>query len=142
MKTKKAVTDTRKSRLGTLASVGSLLAVAFCYGTLGVVALLSVVGISVHINEMLMTRIVTVVLGVALVGLVYSFRVHHNLGPLLVGLASAALLLWVFFGHDTRLLEFSGFVGLILASAWDFCAKHLACHACPLEVQKENTSCL
>ena len=138
MRTKKAVTGTRKSRLGTLASAGSLLAVASCYGTLGVVALLSVVGVSVPINEVLMTRIVTVVLGIALVGLGYSFRVHRNIGPLLVGLASAALLLWMFYGHDTRPLEAIGFVGLVAASAWDFRAKHLAC---PLEAQKENTSC-
>ena len=141
MSMKKTVTDAPKSRLGSLASAGSLLAVASCYGTLGVVALLSVVGVTVHLNEVLMTRIITSVLVVALLGLGYSFRAHHKAGPLLVGLTSAALLLWVFYWHYTRPLEALGFVGLVIASVWDFRAKHLACHTCPLEAQKGNTSC-
>ena len=141
MSMKKTVTDAPKSRLGSLASAGSLLAVASCYGTLGVVALLSVVGVTVHLNEVLMTRIITGVLVVALPGLGYSFRTHRNVGPLPVGLASAALLLWVFYGHYTRPLEALGFLGLVAASVWDFRAKHQACHARPLEAHRENTSC-
>lgn len=141
MNTEKRVGPSRKSRLGAVASMGGLLAVATCYGTLGIVALLSVVGVTVHMNEVLMTRIVTGVLVIALLGLGYSFRVHRSIGPLLIGLASAVLLLWVFYGRYTRPLEALGFIGLVTASAWDFRAKHLACHACPLEAQKGNTSC-
>lgn len=141
MSTEKTVGPARKSRLGALASAGSLLAVASCYGTLGVVALLSVVGVTVHLNEVLMTRIITGVLVVALLGLGYSFRIHRKVGPLLVGLASAALLLWVFYGPYSRPLETLGFLGLVAASVWDFRAKHQACHARPLEAHRENTSC-
>lgn len=104
-------------------------------------ALLSVVGVTVHLDEVLMTRIITGVLVVALLGLGYSFRTHRNVGPLLVGLASAALLLWVFYGPYSRPLEALGFLGLVVASVWDFRTKHLACHARPLEAQKGNTSC-
>lgn len=141
MSTKTTVRAARKSRLGALASVGGLVAVFTCYGTLGVVALLSVVGVTVHLNEALMTRVVTGVLVVALLGLSYSFRSHRSVGPLLVGLASAALLLWVFYGRYARPLEALGFIGLVTASVWDFRAKHLACHACPVEAQKGDTSC-
>ena len=141
MSTEKPVGPTRKPRLEALASAGGLLAVASCYGTLAGGALLSMAGVTVHLNEVLMTRIITGVLAVALLGLGYSFRTHRNVGPLLVGLASAALLLWVFYGHYTRPLEALGFIGLVAASIWDFRTKHLACHARPLEAQKKNTSC-
>ena len=116
MSTEKPVGPTRKPRLRALASAGSLLAVASCYSTLGVVALLSMAGVTVHLNEVLMTRIITGVLVVALLGLGYSFRTHRDVGPLLVGLTSATLLLWVFYGHYTRPLEALGFVGLVAAS--------------------------
>ena len=117
----------KTSRLASLASVTSLLAVASCYGTLGVVALLSVVGVTVHLNELLMTRVVTVILAAALLGLLTSYRLHRDLKPFLIGLASAALLLWVFYGRYSRPLEALGFVGLVSASIWDFRAKHRAC---------------
>lgn len=117
----------KASRLASLASATSLLAVVSCYGTLGAVTLLSVVGVTVHLNEILMTRIITGVLAVALLGLAYSYRLHRHGGPLLLGLAAAVLLLWVFYGRYSRPLEALGFVGLIAASVWDFRAKHLAC---------------
>ena len=121
----------KTSRLASLASVTSLLAVASCYGTLGVVALLSVVGVTVHLNELLMTRVVTVILAVALLGLLTSYRRHHDLKPLLLGAASATLLLWVFYSRYSRPLEALGFVGLVSASVWDFRAKHWACSSEP-----------
>lgn len=128
----------KASRLASLASATSLLAVVSCYGTLGAVALLSVVGITVHLNEILMTRIITGVLTVVLLGLTYSYRLHRRGGPLLLSLAAAALLLWVFYGCYSRPLEALGFVGLVAASAWDFRAKHLAC---PSAIREGNPLC-
>jgi arsenite methyltransferase len=128
----------KASRLASLASATSLLAVVSCYGTLGAVALLSVIGVTVHLNEVLMTRIITVVLAVALAGLAYSYRLHRHGGPLLLGLAAAALLLWVFYGRYSRPLEALGFVGLVAASVWDFRAKH---HACRSATREGNPLC-
>lgn len=102
-----------------------------CYGTLGVVALLSVIGVAVPLNEELLVRIVTVVLTIALLGMVYSFRMHRDIKPLLLGIASAALLFWAFYGQYSRPLEALGFAGLVSASLWDFRAKHRACPAKP-----------
>jgi hypothetical protein len=83
----------RTPRLASLAPAASLLAVAFCYGTLGVVALLSIVGVAVPLNEALLAHILTAVLIIAVLGLLYAFRVHRDIKPLLLGAASAALLL-------------------------------------------------
>ena len=122
----------------SLASGTSLLAVAACYGTLGVVALLSLVGVTIQVNEVLMARILTTVLAVALLGMLYSYRMHHDLRPFLLGLFSAGLLLFVFYGEYSRGLEALGFVGLIAASVWDFRAKHRVCDA---SAEQEHSVC-
>lgn len=98
----------RPPHLASLAPVAGLLAVASCYGTLGVVALLSVIGVAVPLNEVLLVRIVTVVLAIALLGMAYSFRMHRDIKPSLLGIASAALLFWVFYGEYSRPLEALG----------------------------------
>lgn len=116
----------KSGRLSWLGSVTSLLAVATCYGTLAVVALLSVVGVSVDLDEGLFVRIVTVLLVLALSGMVYSFRLHRHPGPLVLSVAAAALLIWVFYGSYSQVLEIAGFVGLVAASLWDFRAKRRA----------------
>jgi arsenite methyltransferase len=117
----------RASRLAPLASAASLLAVVSCYATLGIVGLLSVVGVTIHLNEVLMARILTVVLAVALPGMLHSCWRHRDIKPFLLGMASAALLLWVFYGRYSRLLEAVGFLGLASASVWDFRARHRVC---------------
>ena len=76
----------------------SLLAIVTCYGTLAAVALLPIVGISIEINEGLMVKLVSGLLILALAGMVYSYSLHRHPGPLLLSVASAFLLLWVFYG--------------------------------------------
>lgn len=129
----------KASRFTSFASATSLLTVVSCYGTLAVVALLSVVGVTVHVNEEMMARILTIVLAVALVGMLYSYRLYRDIRPFLLGAVSAALLLWVFYGEDSRLLEGLGFVGLVSASVWDLRAKH---RACPVHRTEGNPACL
>ena len=130
----------RASRLAPLALAASLLAVVSCYGTLGIVALLSVVGVTVHPNEGLMARILTIVLAVALLGMLHSRRGHRDMRPFLLGVASAALLIWVFHGRDSRPLEAMGFLGLVSASIWDFRARHRTCSLDP-KVKGGSSAC-
>ncbi len=114
------------ARLSWLGSATSLLAVATCYGTMAAVALLSVVGISVEINEGIFIQVITGLLGLAVLGTAFTFRGHRHPGPLILTVAAATLLLWVFYGSYYFALEIVGFVGLILASIWDFRAKRQA----------------
>lgn len=110
-----------------LGSVASLLAVATCYGTLAMVSLLSIIGIGVKIDESTMEKLITGLLVLALGGMVYSYTVHRHRGPLMLSAASAMILLWVFFVSYSRPFELSGFVGLIIASLWDFRTKRRVC---------------
>lgn len=108
-------------------SAASLLAVLACYGTLTTVALLSVIGIGIEIDESLLVKLVTGLLVLALAGMAYSYRVHRHPGPLLLSITSAAVLLWVFYGSYSKPLELTGFAVLVFASLWDFRAKKRAC---------------
>ncbi len=114
------------NRFSWLSSTTSLLAVGTCYGTMAAVALLSVVGVSVQINEGVFIKVITGLLAVAIFGTAFTFRRHRNPGPLLLSIAAAGLLLWVFYGSYNFALEFVGFVALVVASIWDFRAKRQA----------------
>lgn len=122
-----ANTASSKKDYSWLGSATSLLAVVTCYGTLAAVALLSFVGISVELDEGLLVKLITGLLVLALAGMGYSYRIHRHPGPLVLSVASASLLLWVFYGNYSKSLELTGFIALIIASLWDFRAKKRAC---------------
>ncbi len=116
-----------KQNLSWLASATSLLAVATCYGSLAAVSLLSLIGISVDIDEAVLAKLITGLMILALSGMLYSWRSHRHPGPLILSLNAAALLLWVFYGSYSRPLELIGFALLVTASLWDFYIKRRVC---------------
>lgn len=122
-----ATTKSAETRFAWVGSVTGLLAVATCYGTLAAVALLSAVGIGVNIDEGFLTKFISGLLILVLAGMGYSYRVHRHPGPLLLSVASAALLVWVFYGSYSKPLELTGFIALVVASVWDFRAKKRVC---------------
>ena len=122
-----ANTTSDKKDYSWVGSATSLLAVVACYGTLATVALLSVIGISIEIDEGLLVKLVSGLLVLALAGMGYSYSLHWHPGPLLLSVAAAALLLWVFYGSYSKPLELTGFAALVAASVWDFRAKKRAC---------------
>jgi len=122
-------TPTNRKGFAWLGSVTGLLAVTTCYGTLAVVALLSVIGISIEIDEGLLVKLISGLLVLVLVGMGYSYRLHRHPGPLLLSMASAAVLVWVFYGSYSKPLELIGFLTLAIASVWDLRAKKRICTA-------------
>jgi len=126
-------------RFAWLGSAASLFAVVACYGTLAAVALLAAIGVSVDLNEGTLVIFITVLLGLAIAGMVYSFRLHRHPGPLTVSILSVAMLSWVFYGNYTKALELAGFAGLVVASIWDFRCKKKACPA-PTSQSEEHTA--
>ena len=91
-------TTSDKKDYSWVGSVTGLLVVVARHGTLATVALLSVIGISIEIDEGLLVKLVSGLL--ALAGMGYSYRLHR--------LLAAALLLWVFYGSYSKPLELAG----------------------------------
>lgn len=117
----------KPARLSWLGSATSLIAVIACYGTLAAVALLSLVGVSVELDESFMVKLITALLILALLGMGNSFRLHRHAGPLLLSLAAAAVLFVVFYGKYSKPLELTGFALLVIASVWDFRVRKRSC---------------
>src|SRR3546814_17928524 len=64
-----------------LAGAGTLLAILTCYGTLALVALLSVLGVSIAIHEGAWAAAISAFAGLAVFGVALGYRRHGALRP-------------------------------------------------------------
>ncbi len=109
-----------------LAPACTILAVLACYGTLATVAVLSLMGITLAINEGIWAGAIVVFALLALTGLVLSWRHHRALSPLLLGVAGAGMIVFTMTVSYNQPIEIAGFVLLVLAAFLDWRAKQSA----------------
>lgn len=99
------------------------LAIISCYGTAAGVALLSLLGISVAVDDRAWAGAITLFAALATIAIARSSRRHRKLGPVILAGSGLALILWVMYGSYSRVVEFAGFVLLAAATAWDWRAR-------------------
>lgn len=97
----------------------TLLSIIACYGTLLLVALLSILGISVTVHTGAWAATIVLFAAVAALAIAANFRRHRVPAPLLLALAGVAIIAWVMFGSYNRIVELIGFAVLIAAAIWD-----------------------
>jgi hypothetical protein len=107
-------------RFAWLASAGTVLAIAACYGTLATVSVLSLLGVTLVINPGVWAGAISLFAVLALFGVLLSYREHRVRGPLVIAALGTALVLWAMFGSYSRIIELIGFAGLITAAIWDW----------------------
>ncbi len=119
--------DVQKTSL--LAGAGALLSVAACYGTLGLIALLSLMGFSLAVNEHIWAGVIVAFALLAVLGVTLSYRQHGNANPARLATAGAALVIWAMYGAERIVdllgvpvlaVELTGFAALIAAAWWDW----------------------
>ncbi len=112
-----------------LAGAGALLSVAACYGTLGLVALLSLMGFSLAVNEHIWAGVIVAFALLAVLGVALGARQHRNADPARLAIAGAALVIWAMYGAERIIallgvpvlaVELTGFAALIAAAWWDW----------------------
>ncbi len=122
------------TKFGWLAGAGTLLSLLACYGTLGLIAILSLMGISLAINEQVWAGVIVTFALVAVAGVAVGYRRHRNQAPAVIALAGALLIIWAMYGSEnirawfgflSRGIELAGFAGLIAAAAWDWRLKRI-----------------
>ena len=91
-----------------------------CYGTLALVGLLSVLGVSMVINAAAWAGVIVVFAGLAAFGIALGIRGHRRPAPLVLALFGFALIAWAMLGHYNRTSEITGFTLLAAATAWDW----------------------
>ncbi len=113
-------------RMDWLAAAGTVLAILACYGTLAVIGALSLMGISLAVNEGVWAGAIVLFALVAFAGIVLGWRGHRVVGPLLLGVVGAGLVVYAMGVSYSRIVEIAGFVALVVAALWDWRAKRAA----------------
>ena len=91
-----------------------------CYGTITLVGLLSVLGVSIAINAAAWAGVIVVFAGLTAVGVALGVRRHRRPAPFVLALLGFALIAWAMLGRYDRTLEITGFAMLAAATAWDW----------------------
>lgn len=103
-----------------LPRTATALAILSCYGTLLVIALLSLLGISLAVNESAWAGAISAFAALAALAIAASYRRHRSIGPTAIAVSGLALILWAMHGSYNRVIELVGFVLLIAATLWDW----------------------
>lgn len=98
-----------------LAAGATLAAVVACYGTMLVVAALSLLGVAVAIHEGLWAGVIGFLALLAWAGVLLGYRRHRIPGPAVLATAGVLSVLWAMFGSYHWLIELAGLAALGLA---------------------------
>ena len=129
MEVKMSRIEGKKGRLGWLAGVAALLSLVICYGTLGLIAILSLMGISLAINVHLWAGTIVAFALVVVLGVALGYHRHCEVGPLAIAGVGALLVILAMYGSqfiqetlgmNERAFELVGFAGLLGAAIWDW----------------------
>ena len=110
----------RVGRSRWFAVVSLVAALLTCYGTLTLVGLLSVLGVSMAINSVAWAGVIVVFAGLTVFGISLGLRRHRRPAPFVLALPGFALIAWAMLGRYDRTLEITGFAMLAAATAWDW----------------------
>jgi hypothetical protein len=111
-----------------LPALGTALSIVACYGTLGVVTVLSLLGITLAPNVHVWAGAIVAFALLAVAGPGASYQRHRSLGPLALGIAGALVVIISLYasrsiaslGIPRDVVEILGFIGLIGAATWDW----------------------
>jgi hypothetical protein len=105
--------------LGRYPGVAVALSLVACYGTLALVAVLSLAGISISIREGVWAAVIVVLAWIAVLALGVNVQRHRSLGPFIIGDVGALIVSWVMLVDFSRPMELLGFALLVVAALWD-----------------------
>ena len=91
-----------------------------CYGTIALVAILSLLGVTLAVDHVALAGLISVFAVVAAVVILLSAVRLRKFGPAFLAVAGAGLILWAMWGHYNWLVELTGFIALIGSTFWDW----------------------
>ena len=117
----------KQSPLTTWLSRGSALcSIVACYGTLAAIAVLGLLGFSLTLNESIWAGAIILFALISVLGLLFSFRRHHNCSPLLFGALGTGFIAYAMTIDYHLIIEIFGFVLLSVAVLWDWKIQRLS----------------
>lgn len=109
----------RRSKISWLPGAATALAITSCYGTAVLTGLLSMLGVSMVINEGAWAAAISVFAGLAVAFIGAAGRRQRIFGPTAIGIVGLTFILWAMYGGYSRIVEFVGFALLVTATLWD-----------------------
>ncbi len=106
-------------RLGRYSGIAVVLSVAACYGTLALVAVLSLAGVTMSVHEGAWAAVIVVLAWTAVLAMGVNIQRHRSFGPFAISDIGALLVSWVMMVDYSRAMEVIGFALLIVAALWD-----------------------
>jgi hypothetical protein len=106
-------------RLGRYSGVAVVLSIVACYGTLALVAILSLAGVTISVHEGAWAAVIVVFAWLAVLAMGVNIRSYRSFGPFVLSDIGALLVSWVMMVDYSRVLEAIGFALLIVAALWD-----------------------
>jgi rhodanese-related sulfurtransferase len=106
-----------------LPGAATALAIISCYGTTLLIGLLSLLGISLAVDERAWAGAIGVFSAMAAIAIAVSYRRHRVIGPAISAVVGLALILWVMYGSYNGVIELLGFALLVAATLWDWRAR-------------------
>ncbi len=107
-------------RFAWLGGAGALLAIVACYGTMAVFGALSLLGVSLAINEAAWAGAIALFAVIAVAGMALGYSRHRMKMPLIIAVIGGALVLWAMFVSYSLIVEICGLAALIAAAVWDW----------------------
>jgi rhodanese-related sulfurtransferase len=98
----------------------TVLAILSCYGMTLLIGLLSLLGISLVVDERAWAGAISVFALLAVIAIATSYLRHRIIGPAISAAIGLALILSVMYGSYSSGLEFLGFAFLVVATLWDW----------------------
>lgn len=102
-----------------LPGVATILAILTCYGTTLVIVLLSLLGISIAVNEQAWAGAISAFAALATIAIAAAYRRHRSIWPTAIAVLGLALILWAMYGSYSRVIELAGFIGLTAGTLLD-----------------------
>jgi len=106
-----------------LPGAATVLAIFSCYGTTLLLGLLSLLGISLAIDERAWAGAISIFSLLAVIAVAASYFRHRVVGPVICAAIGLTLILWVMYGSYSNVLELLGFAFLVVATLWDWRAR-------------------
>ena len=108
------------SHSNRIAGLSVLAAMLACYGTIALVAILSLLGVTLAVDPVAQAGLISIFAVVAAVVILLSAARLRRFGPALLAVAGTGLILWAMWGHYNWLVELTGFTALIGSTFWDW----------------------
>jgi arsenite methyltransferase len=118
----------RISSLGLWGAIAAAASVAACYGTIALLGMLSLFGLTISLDEGAWALAITATAALAAIATAFNLRRHGRPWPLLMAAIGAAVIGYVMFAAYHPVIEALGFVALLGAVGLDlYCVYQAEC---------------